>query len=663
MTSKLKFIILIGLTCAVAFILFSYIQEKGLLSFHTPATTYSDRLEDKTSASLTKVLDKTIGSGLYYISVKVVLNTTTEESEQLILTPLFVTLNQVVSFTPSKISPTLPKPPEKPASSVTRKYPGFSMFNNALNTTPKDVISEPQQAEYPLKEQASKNLNVYYNQNKTKRVTPTTAKNKIVNVVIDSRRIDLLKLDKNKFKQLLIQVGNLDINTGDQLHISTYRFSDTLFGFDKFYLDFRAFIKKQHISPILILSIGAALLALLLATYVGLKLSRHNRNKEATFAEKSSKEAKEQAVLALRQEKDFQKLCQELVKFVEKNTAATADIVVEIITAPTETNGTSISPLKKVSVFLLFLQSENAKLAQALLTEMGESMAKIVLHSLQEFWKVESHVVASILKEFYQILVQKKALIAGPTLSRKLFKNTFGNQVEEKTNTLGFSFQFLDKVDDTLLLSFLNNDHPEFTALLLTVLDEHKAADILSKFPLEKSLQLSQLMLEIENPCYSLIGKLALDMESKLFAEEISSDSNEKLLRLSRVLEKVNASVRNDLMKEMDLTNKETAHKLRTLIYTFEDLISLSDDHLKMVLGEFEIKELATALLHCSEPLKEKFYTNLSTRAKEGVTESVSILQDVPAHKVEHVQYKILKLARKLAYEGKIIFEKSEQPL
>jgi flagellar motor switch protein FliG len=624
--------------------------------------------EEKAKQSVASVLDKKVGKGHYVVAVKATFSDTAEESQQITLKPNQVTLNRTVMLSADQ-PPTQDNGFEKlnipidariQGANPKRDLPGFPL----LSVPSKGQHSNEKNAQpLPYKIQKQSTGEVYYSQSVTKITKPIQLKRLAVFVIVDEKRLKRLHIQPQQLAEVLKQAAAIDETNGDRLALTAYPFSENFFGLSQYFWETQETMDALNLSIWGIAALlGAGALAYLFFTAYKARLKKREletlitAKKQEDDVQKSEEEKKHK-------ETHFKVMCKELVAFVEGNPLVTANVMAELAMSPPEPGIVALSLAKKAGYFLLFLESEAPETAKKVLLELGEDTAKIILSDHQKYSKIDEWTMFSIIEELYTVLVQKKQIVSGPTLSNKLYKNTFGKSIQDQGNNLEFSFHFIGSLEDSKLMHFLSQEPLQLSALMFSFMEETRVAALLSGLPSHRAVAISKLMVVLDIPSYSLLEKLSSALETRLFFQEINSDRREKLFRLSRIIEKIPAAIRDQFMLEMENVDKDLIQEIKAMVFTFEDLHVLSDDHLAYVLAEAGVETVAISILRCTSFLEEKILRNVSDRMKEAISETQKISETIPSQKIEKEQSTLLKLARQLAVQGKIVMEKTKDGL
>jgi flagellar motor switch protein FliG len=228
--------------------------------------------------------------------------------------------------------------------------------------------------------------------------------------------------------------------------------------------------------------------------------------------------------------------------------------------------------------------------------------------------------------------------------------------IEQLQQTLeSLPFGFLKHVDPETLNGFINEEHPQTIALLLSYLPAAYGAELLSGVPIEKRLSVIQRLASMGKTNPETISDLERGLELRL--SSISGQQMQNVGGVQSVAEILNVSERSverALMDELSKEDPELMDEIRRRMFVFEDVVKLSDRDVQTLLKNVETSQWAMALKGCSDALREKIMKNMSTRAAENLKEEIGFLGAVRLSDVEAVQQKIVDVIRTLEDSGEL---------
>ena len=316
---------------------------------------------------------------------------------------------------------------------------------------------------------------------------------------------------------------------------------------------------------------------------------------------------------------------------------------------------------QRAAILLMNLEMERPGSTKEVFSVMGEEMSKTLLKEMAKIESVKAEDTYAIFNEFHDIVVENKVMYGGETLPEVIFEQSFKGSpglFETKSNL----FNYLYDIEDEQLMNYLAKESIQFVALILHFLPEERMANILSKMDKEKSITLSDQLVNLDIPNLNLIWRLHEFVKDQLFDTTKADESeDESVIKLSRSLEIMGQTQQDAILNYFKETNADVASKIQQYMLTFPDLVILSNKDMQTLVNELEsVKDLAFALKKVDENLKAKIYDNLSKRYLLMLEEEIKLITEASDEDIESNQVKILNLARSLERNGKISSLKKE---
>jgi flagellar motor switch protein FliG len=209
-------------------------------------------------------------------------------------------------------------------------------------------------------------------------------------------------------------------------------------------------------------------------------------------------------------------------------------------------------------------------------------------------------------------------------------------------------------IDTNTLSNFLVTEHPQTIALALCLLEPAQAAEVLSRLPEAMRADVAVRMASTGRIPSNAIEEL----EESLKQLEAGKSRGTRVGGVKAVAEMLNQADRNteqSIFEKMEEENAELAESIRQFMFIFEDLVSVDDRGIQAIMKEVSTEDLVLALKTASEALREKIFSNMSQRAVQILKEEMEVKGPVRVSEVETAQQNIVKVARRLEEEGKIV--------
>ena len=295
------------------------------------------------------------------------------------------------------------------------------------------------------------------------------------------------------------------------------------------------------------------------------------------------------------------------------------------------------------------------------LKEMSDEEIEVVTKEIAQLENIPGDTIDRIKSEFRNLVMgQQYASVGGIEYARELLENTMGSsksldvikKVQRSMEIRGFNV--LKNLDTEQLLNFMQKEHPQTIALVLTQLDSSQAASILSSLPADLRNDVMYRFSTIERVSVDMIKEVEKVLESRV-EFNVSGNQIGGVNSAADILNLVGQTVEKSVLSDLSQRDPELAAEIKNLMFVFEDIQLLDDRSVQRVLKDVDMKELSLALKAGSEEIKEKILANVSERASAMIEEEMEYMGPVKLRDVEKAQQKIVDIVRRLDEEGEIV--------
>lgn len=319
-----------------------------------------------------------------------------------------------------------------------------------------------------------------------------------------------------------------------------------------------------------------------------------------------------------------------------------------------------ISNKQKAALLMLSLDVEAAtRLMKGLTSEEIEYLTVEIaslkgVHSLQ---------IDTVIDEFHQLITAQEYVVQGGwEFAQKLLESSLGptkaRNVMDKVKTLTHvtGFAMLKKADPKQLASFLQKEHPQTIALVLSNLSGDQTGGVLSEFPDELRNEVVLRIATLGKVSPTLLTEIE-DVLSEVAEAEISQNMSTVggTKSVANVLNKINNATAKGILEFLDSKDGNLANEIKRLMFMFEDLVYIDDRGIQRLLREVDKKDLALSMKVADDNLKEKIFKNMSERAQELLREELQFMGPVRLKEVEAAQTRIVMIIRQLEDSGEIV--------
>lgn len=219
----------------------------------------------------------------------------------------------------------------------------------------------------------------------------------------------------------------------------------------------------------------------------------------------------------------------------------------------------------------------------------------------------------------------------------------------------------LRDIDPRVLLDFTKTEHPQTIALMLAILKSEQAAEILENLPPDKRNEIVNRMVTLNNVPYEFIEEMARTLDSELNFEETSEQQVGGVSMMAEILNNMNRASESEILDSVEEANSDLASEIRNLMFTFDDVLKLSDKDIRELIKEINKEDLVRSLKVAEQGLKDKIFKNMSSRAAEMLKEDIELMPPIRLSDVEKAQKKIIETAKRLESEGKITIARDNE--
>ncbi|MDR1451328.1 MAG: flagellar motor switch protein FliG [Helicobacteraceae bacterium] len=322
----------------------------------------------------------------------------------------------------------------------------------------------------------------------------------------------------------------------------------------------------------------------------------------------------------------------------------------------------------------LFEEMPMAEKTAVFLMQMGEDVsAQVFSHldvdTITEISKyialsknVDRQLGMAVLEEFYAIFQSNQYIsTGGMEYAKEILYKALGPEEARKvldklakSMQSGQNFVYLTKIKPQQLADFVLNEHPQTIALILAHMDPSAAAETLSLFPDDLRGEVAMRMANLGDISPAIIKRVSAVLEKKL--ESLTSYKVEVggPRAVADVFNRLGTKASKATLAYIEQIDESLASSIKEMMFTFEDIVKLDNQAVREILRSVDKKELTLALKTASDPLKDKFFSNMSQRAADTMREELQYIGAVKVREVEAAQRKIVDGVQQLAEQGTI---------
>jgi flagellar motor switch protein FliG len=316
--------------------------------------------------------------------------------------------------------------------------------------------------------------------------------------------------------------------------------------------------------------------------------------------------------------------------------------------------------VRKAAILLINLeQDQAAEVLKRLPPEQIEEVSREIA-SLRD---IDQKTRQSVFAEFYHLALANQYVTEGgldyakALIYKSLPEDVAKGIIKKVSSQVATTpFSIIQRTESENLLTFIQDEHPQTIALILSYLPPSKASEILVGLAGQKQVEVVKRIANMEQTNPEVIKEVERGLEHRL--SDIVSQTFEKAGGVNTVAEMLNLADRSTekaIMEGLEAEDPDLVEQIRRLMFVFEDVLKVNDKGIQAVLKEIENDTLALALKTASEDLRQKIFKNMSERASQLIQEDMQFMGPVRVSDVEQAQQKIVDVVRKLEDAGEIV--------
>ncbi len=322
-----------------------------------------------------------------------------------------------------------------------------------------------------------------------------------------------------------------------------------------------------------------------------------------------------------------------------------------------------ITGLQKAAVLLIALGPERSA---GIFKHLKEEEIEELTLEIANTRSITPQIKEDVINEFYEVcLAQQYIAEGGISYAKELLEKALGSEkamdvIGKLTASLQVKpFEFVRKTDASQLLNFIQDEHPQTIALILSYLASGQAATLISALPPEKQADVAKRIAVMDRTSPEVIKEVERVLESKL-ASLVNQDYTiiGGVDAVVEILNAVDRGTEKHIMESLEIEEPELADEIRKKMFVFEDILLLDDRAIQRVLRDVANDDLTIALKSTNEQVQSAIFNNMSKRLAVMIKEDMEFMGPVRMKDVEEAQQKIVNIIRKLEDAGEIIISR-----
>ncbi|RAI39405.1 flagellar motor switch protein FliG [Rhodoplanes roseus] len=321
-----------------------------------------------------------------------------------------------------------------------------------------------------------------------------------------------------------------------------------------------------------------------------------------------------------------------------------------------------LSGPERAAVLLLALGDQYGSKIWQMLDDEELRTLSIVMSSLGT---VPAEAVEELMLEFVSRLSASGALMGTYDATERLLQQYLPPErvngiMDEIRGPAGRNmWEKLSNVQEEMLANYLKNEYPQTVAVVLSKLKPEQSAKVLGILPEDVGMDVVNRMLRMESVQKEVIERVEQTLRTEFMSSLSQTRRRDAHELIAEVFNNFDRQTETRFMTALEEMNRESAERIKSLMFTFDDLIKLDNGSAQTLMRHIDKDKLAIALKGASEPVRNFFLSNMSSRAAKMLQDDMGALGPVRLREVDEAQALLVNLAKDLAGKGEIMITKN----
>jgi flagellar motor switch protein FliG len=346
----------------------------------------------------------------------------------------------------------------------------------------------------------------------------------------------------------------------------------------------------------------------------------------------------------------------------ERSQKDIATVVAHLAARKVDANARKLSGPERAAVLMLALGEMHGGKIWGLLDDDELRELSIVMSTLGV---VDASAVEDLLLEFVSRMSTSGALMGNYDATERLLQQYLapervGGIMDEIRGPAGRNmWEKLSNVQEAVLANYLKNEYPQTIAVVMTKIRPEHAARVLAILPEDLALDVVSRMLKMEAIQKEVIERVENTLRTEFMSNLSQTRRRDSHELMADIFNNFDRQTETRFMTALEDDNRESAERIKTLMFTFDDLVQLDSASMQTLMRHVDKDKLAVPLKGANDTVRQFFMSNMSSRAAKMLAEDMENMGPVRLRDVDESQQQLVNLAKNLAAKGEILISKS----
>ncbi|MDH3593972.1 MAG: flagellar motor switch protein FliG [Rhodospirillales bacterium] len=323
----------------------------------------------------------------------------------------------------------------------------------------------------------------------------------------------------------------------------------------------------------------------------------------------------------------------------------------------------TMSGAEKAALLMMSVGEDNAA---RLFSIMDDEEIKELSQTMANLGNVSSQLIERLFVDFADQISSTGSVVGNYDSTERLLMKVLEREkvesiMDEIRGPAGRTmWDKLGNVNEVVLSSYLKNEYPQTVAVVLSKVKPEHAARVLALLPEPFAMEVVMRMLRMEAVQKEVLDDVERTLRTEFMSNLARTSRRDSHEMMADIFNHLDRSAENRFITALEERNRDSAERIKALMFTFEDLGKLDPGAIQTVLRGAEKDKLALALKGASEAVRDLFYSNMSERAAKMMREDMQAMGPVRLRDVDEAQMYMVQVAKDLAARNEIIIADSK---
>lgn len=308
----------------------------------------------------------------------------------------------------------------------------------------------------------------------------------------------------------------------------------------------------------------------------------------------------------------------------------------------------------------MFLMAINQDIAAKILQMLEDEEIKEISQAMSSLGAVQAEAIEKLIFEYSNEINASLNLVGNVHNTERFLRKVLGKEkvdmiLEDIRGPAGRNiWDKLGNVNEETLAGYLKNEYPQTAALVLSKLSPGHASKVLANFTQEFAFEVIKRMLALDSVKKEVLEKIEKTLRTEFISNLTKTQKSDNNQIMAEIFNNFDRQTESKFMEMLEKVNAEAAEKIKSLMFTFDDMLKVDSVGIQAILKSIDKSRLALALKGTSEDVRKKFVDNMSQRAAKILQEEIEGMGPVKLKDVDEAQGEIISVAKDLVAKGEI---------